>query len=89
MANSVIKTISIPVELQTFLTENPDIPLSKITQKAIIDIKENKELFNAQLRREKVLNEKLLKALNEAREFISYKNLNVEYNQFLKEKFNA
>ena len=89
MANSVIKTISIPVELQTFLTENPDIPLSKITQKAILDIKENKELFNAQLRREKVLNEKLLKALNEAREFISYKNLNVEYNQFLKEKFNA
>lgn len=89
MANSVIKTISIPVELQTFLTENPDIPLSKITQKAILDIKENKELFNAQLKREKVLNEKLLKALNEAREFISYKNLNVEYNQFLKEKFNA
>lgn len=89
MANSVIKTISIPVDLQTFLTENPDIPLSKITQKAILDIKENKELFNAQLKREKVLNEKLLKALNEAREFISYKNLNVEYNQFLKEKFNA
>jgi len=89
MANSVIKTISIPVELQAFLTENPDIPLSKITQKAIIDIKENKELFNAQLRREKVLNEKLLKALNEAREFISNKNLNLEYNQFLKEKFNA
>lgn len=89
MVNSVIKTISIPVELQTFLTENPDIPLSKITQKAILDIKENKELFNAQLKREKVLNEKLLKALNEAREFISYKNLNVEYNQFLKEKFNA
>lgn len=89
MVNSVIKTISIPVDLQTFLTENPDIPLSKITQRAILDIKENKELFNAQLKREKVLNEKLLKALNEAREFISYKNLNVEYNQFLKEKFNA
>lgn len=89
MVNSVIKTISIPVELQTFLTENPDIPLSKITQKAILDIKDNKELFNAQLKREKVLNEKLLKALNEAREFISTKNLNVEYNQFLREKFNA
>ena len=89
MVNSVIKTISIPVDLQKFLTENPDIPLSKITQKAILDIKDNKELFNAQLKREKVLNEKLLKALNEAREFISTKNLNVEYNQFLREKFNA
>lgn len=89
MGNSVIKTISISTDLQKFLDENPDIPLSKITQKAILDIKENKELFNAQLRREKVLNEKLFKALNEAREFIASKNLNLEYNQFLKDKFNA
>ena len=89
MGNSVIKTISIPVELQTFLDENPDIPLSKIAQKAILDIKENKELFNAQLRKQINLNDKFQKALTEAREFIMSKDLMLEYNKFCKDKFNA
>jgi len=42
MKNTLIKTISIPVVLQEFLDENPDLSLSKIAQSKIIEIMENR-----------------------------------------------
>ena len=42
MGKTLIKTISIPLELQDFLDDNPDLSLSKICQSKLIEIRENR-----------------------------------------------
>lgn len=44
----MIKTLSIPQDLQDFLNDNPDLSPSKMLQSKIIEIRDNRRLIFAQ-----------------------------------------
>lgn len=62
----MIKTLSIPQELEDFLSENPDLSPSKMLQSKIIEIRENRKLrfseFEALKKQNKRLQEELIKS---------------------------
>lgn len=66
MAKRVIKSVSIPVEMDEYLDEHPDLSLSKICQSKIIEIQQNRRLIFAETDRLKkhilFLNKKLEEA---------------------------
>lgn len=62
----MIKTLSIPPDLEDFLKDNPDLSPSKMLQSKIIEIRENRKLKFAEINRLKkhikFLQEKLMEA---------------------------
>lgn len=50
MAINVIKSVSIPEELAQFLDKNPELSLSKIVQARLIEMKEQKTIYENRLR---------------------------------------
>lgn len=66
MGKTLIKTVSIPKDMQKFLDDNPDLSLSKICQAKIIEIMQNRRIIFAQVERliraNKMLQEKLFEA---------------------------
>lgn len=50
MAINVIKSVSIPEELAQFLDKNPELSLSKIVQARLIEMKEQKTIYENRLK---------------------------------------
>ena len=69
MSNFVIKSVSIPMDMATFLDNNPDLSLSKIIQQRLKEIINQKALYENKNRvlenRLQVLGQKLYEANEE------------------------
>lgn len=50
MGVNVIKSVSIPLELAEFLDKNPELSLSKIIQARLIELKEQKTIYENRLK---------------------------------------
>ena len=50
MGVNVIKSVSIPLELAEFLDKNPELSLSKIIQARLIEMKEQKTIYDNRLK---------------------------------------
>jgi len=63
MPKTINKTLSIPIELQQFLNENPDLSASKMLQSKIIEVRENRRIRFEEIARKdkqiKILQDKL------------------------------
>lgn len=46
MTKTVHKSVSIPVSMQEFLDENPDLSVSKMLQSKIMEIQENRRIYS-------------------------------------------
>ena len=66
----MIKTLSIPQELEDFLVANPDLSPSKMLQSKIIEIREHRRINSAENMRLIRMNKFLTNKLQEANEKI-------------------
>jgi len=74
-----IYTISVPMEQDIFLQENPDIKLSKICQDSINKVMELRKSATPTLEKLKHTNDLMKVLLIRANEFIASKNLWAEF----------
>ena len=84
----MIKTLSIPKELQEFLDDNPDLSPSKMLQSKIIEIKENRKIRNIVLENAVKMKNHLQKELwkaNDKIEFLEKRNSSLDCKGFPKD----
>ena len=65
---TVLKSLSIPLDYQIFLDENPDLSPSKMLQSKIREIMENRRINSSEIDRLRKVNLKLQHHLQEANE---------------------
>lgn len=69
MGQNVIKSVSIPLELAEFLDKNPELSLSKIVQARLLEIKDQKAIYENRVKvyenKMHILQQKLIEANEE------------------------
>jgi len=74
-----IHSISLNNELEEFISENPDLSLSKILQQALYNIKNERQHFEVKLKAAGIRNNRLQKELLKSTDFIEKEGLWKKY----------